>query len=86
MPDHHKLTKEELIERIQSIYETDIGDFKRRVALYLNRFSQNQNKKELKKQIQEIKNFSLYIEVSSENQMKDIDKLRIALLEKLENL
>ena len=80
------LTKEKLIEQIQYVYETDIGDFKRKVALYLNRFAQNQKDQDLKKEIHDLKDSILYMEVSSKNQMEDIDYLRFDLLEKLKSL
>ena len=86
MPYELNLTKEKLIEQIQYVYETDIGDFKRKAALYLNRFAQEQNGQELKNKIQELKNFILYMEVPSKNEMEDIDKLRFDLLEQLESL
>ena len=77
------LTKEKLIEKIQYIYETDIGDFKRRVALYLNRFSESQNDLSLKRNIQDLKVGLLYQEISLESQQEAIDDLRFNLLEKL---
>lgn len=80
------LTKEKLIEQIQYLYETDIGDFKRKTALYLNRFAQNQTDQSLKGKIQELKDFILYSEVSSKNQMEDVDHLRFNLLEELKKL
>ena len=81
-----QLTKEKLIEQIQYVYETDVGDFRRKAALYLNRFVQSQKDQELKKKIKDLKNFVLYTEVQSENQMGDIDHLRFNLLEKLKSL
>ena len=84
--DFH-LTKEKLIERIQYVYETDVGDFKRKAALYLNRFSQGQKDVNLKKKIQDLKNCMLYKEeLSSENQMENVDNLRNILLERLKQL
>ena len=79
-------TKEKLIEQIQYVYETDIGDFKRKTTLYLNRFAQEQKEKEVKNKVQALKNFVLYREIPSNNQMEDIDSLRFELLEKLKNL
>ncbi len=86
MPYETHLTKEKLIEQIQYVYETDIGDFKRKSALYLNRFAQSQTDQSLKNQIQDLKNSVLYSEVSSKNQMEDIDHLRFNLLDKLKKL
>ena len=80
------LTKEKLIEQIQSVYETDVGDFKRKAALYLNRFAQNQKDQELKKKIQNLKDVILCKEVHSENQMESIDHLRFDLLDQLKSL
>ena len=79
------LTKEKLMEQIQYVYETDVGDFKRKTALYLNRFARGQNDRELKKKIQSLKDFILYKEIQGD-QMEDIDQLRFELLEELKKL
>lgn len=80
------LTKKELMDQIQYVYETDIGDFKRKAALYLNRFAQGQKDQDLKKKVQNLKDTMLYATVPSENQMEDIDNLRLELLEQLKKL
>ena len=80
------LTKEKLIDLIQYVYETDIGDFKRKAALYLNRFAQGQEDQSLKRKVQNLKDTVLYREVPSKNQMEDIDNLRFDLLEQLKKL
>lgn len=80
------LTKEKLIEQIQYVYETDFGDFKRKVTLYLNRFCQTVGDQDLRKKIQALKDFALYSEVISTKHMESIDHLRFALLEKLKEL
>ena len=79
------LTKEKLMEQIQYVYETDVGDFKRKTALYLNRFAQGQKDRDLKKKIYSLKNFVLYKEIQGD-QMEDIDQLRFELLEQLKKL
>lgn len=79
-------TKEQLIDRIQYLYETDVGDFRRKASLYLNRFAQSQRDSEMKKQIQSLKNTVLYSEITSERQMDNIDKLRFDLLEQLKKM
>ena len=82
--DH--FTKEQLIEQIKYLYETDVGDFRRKVSLYLNRFAQNQTDSEIKKSIQNLKNTVLYTEISSDNQMDNIDKIRFDLLDQLKKI
>lgn len=79
-------SKEQLIEKIQYVYETDVGDFKRKTALYLNRFAESQKDQDLKKKIQDLKDSILYKELSSENEMENVDHLRVALLEQLKQL
>ena len=32
------MTSQELLKTIETVYETDTGDFKRKISLYLNRF------------------------------------------------
>ena len=80
------LTKQELIEKIKYLYETDVGDFKRKVALYLNRFIESQESTGLKKQLDDLKHEILYQELSHKNQLQNIDELRFLLIEKLQKL
>ena len=86
MSDKSQLTKEKLIEQIQYVYETDIGDFKRKVVLYLNRFIEKQEDQDLKKKIQDLKYSTVCQELSSKDQMENIDNLRFTLLEQLKKL
>lgn len=79
-------SKEKLIEKIQHVYETDVGDFKRKTTLYLNQFTENQTDPSLKNKIQQIKTSTLYKELSLSDEMENIDHLRFALLEQLKNL
>lgn len=83
---NNNLTKDQLIEHIQYLYETDIGDFRRKVSLYLNRFAQSQTDPKVREQLQDLKNVVLYTEVSSNNQMDNIDKLRFDLLDQLKKM
>ena len=78
--------KEKLIDQIQNVYETDVGDFKRKAALYLNRFAQSQTDQSLKNKIQNLKSSILYQEISTKDHIEDIDYLRFALLEKIKKL
>ena len=78
--------KEKIIDQIQNVYETDVGDFKRKAALYLNRFAQSQTDQSLKNKIQNLKSSILYQEVSTKDHIEDIDYLRFALLEELKKL
>ena len=79
-------TKQDLIEQIKYLYETDVGDFKRKSALYLNRFIENQELSDLKNQLNDLKQEILYQELSHSNSMKNIDELRFLLIEKLQKL
>ena len=78
--------KDQLIEQIQYVYETDVGDFKRKASLYLNRFIGSQTDPGLKKKVQNLRNFVLYKELSSEDEMENIDQLRFELIEQLKQL
>ena len=79
-------TKKELVETIKSLYETDVGDFKRKLLLYLNRFAEGPCSEEQKSRIQEIKNFAINMEANFKGEMENIDKIRFALLEQLKDL
>ena len=79
-------TKQELIEKIKHLYETDVGDFKRKAVLYLNRFIEEQETSDLKKQLNKLKHEILYKEVSQATPIKNIEELRILLIEKLQKL
>ena len=80
------LTKQDLIEKIKYLYETDVGDFKRKAALYMNRFIENQKQTELKEKLNDLKHEILYKELSQSNQMRNIDELRFSLIEELQKL
>ena len=80
--NHSKEKK--LIETIKYIYETDIGDFKRKVCLYLNRFIENQSSIEKKKWLENLKKELLYKNLEHKNQLKNIEFLRHSILDKLE--
>ena len=80
------LTKQELIEKIKHLYETDVGDFKRKTTLYLNRFIESQEGSDLKKKLDDLKHEILYQEMPHSNQMKNIDEMRFLLIEKLQKL
>jgi len=74
----------ELIETIKYVYETDVGDFKRKVCLYLNRFIENQSSFEKKKWLESLKKEILYKNLEHEDQEKNIQALRHLILDKLE--
>ena len=80
------LTKQNLIDQIKYLYETDVGDFKRKTALYLNRFIENQDASDLREKLQDLKHEILYQKMSPGGQMKNIDELRFLLIEKLQKL
>ncbi|MCY4321029.1 MAG: hypothetical protein OXC37_01285 [Bdellovibrionaceae bacterium] len=82
----NSLTKQDLIEQIKYLYETDIGDFKRKTTLYLNRFIEDQESSDLKNKLNDLKHTVLYQEISNENQVENIDKLRFQLIEELQKL
>ena len=81
-----KWTKEKLIDQIQYVYETDVGDFKRKAGLYLNRFAESQTDPDLKREIQNLKDRVLFKELEGENEMERLDFLRSFLLEELKKL
>jgi len=78
------MTEKQLIENIKYVYETDTGDFKRKVCLYLNRFIDEENSPEKKKWAESLKKEILYKKLEDENQEKNIQTLRHLVLEKLE--
>lgn len=78
------MTIKELIEAIQYVYETDIGDFKRKICLYLNRFIEDQSSLEKKKWLESLKKEILYKELEHTDQSKNIEALRHFLLDRLE--
>lgn len=80
------LTKQQLIEKIKLLYETDAGDFKRKITLYLNDMIETQSSLEIKKKLEEIKNKLLYQPASSSNQADNIESLRWLLMESLNEL
>ena len=79
-------TKQDLIEKIKHLYETDVGDFKRKAVLYLNRFIEEQETSDLKKQLNKLKHDIFYKEVSQTTPIKNIEELRILLIEKLQKI
>jgi len=86
MSNLNSFKKEKLMEKIQCLYETDVGDFKRKVGLYLNRFLDDQQDSSIKSKVEAIKDFILYQETTSDNEMENVDNLRLALLERLKTL
>ena len=81
----NQMTAKELIETIKYVYETDIGDFKRKVCLYLNRFIESQSSQEKKKWLESLKKEILYKRIEEhEDQSKNIEALRHLVLDKLE--
>ena len=80
------LKKQDLIEKIKYLYETDVGDFKRKVTLYMNRFVEDQKQADLKEKLNDLKHKILYKELTQSNQIQDIDKLRFSLIEELQKL
>ena len=80
------LKKQELIDKIKYLYETDRGDFKRKTALYLNRFTEEQKSEELQTKLKHLKHYILYKESANEDQLESIESLRHILLEKLKKM
>ena len=78
------ITTQELIESIKYLYETDAGDFKRKLCLYLNRFIEQQSSQDKKKWLESLKKEIIYKNLISTDQMKNIDSLRFLLIDKLE--
>lgn len=80
------LQKQNLIEKIQYVYETDVGDFKRKATLYLNRFIDQQKEIKLRQKVQNLRNTILYTESSSKNEMENVESLRLFLIEELKKM
>lgn len=80
------LQKQNLIEKIQCVYETDVGDFKRKATLYLNRFIDQQKEIKLRQKVQNLRNTILYTESSSKNEMENVESLRLFLIEELKKM
>ena len=80
------MTEKELIETIKYMYETDIGDFKRKLCLYLNRFIESEASPEKKKWLESLKKEILYKQLEHKEQSKNIETLRHLALDKLETL
>lgn len=79
-------TKQDLIEKIKHLYETDVGDFKRKAVLYLNRFIEEQETSDLKNKLNSLKHKILYQEMSHSSPMQNIDEMRFDLIEKLKKI
>ncbi len=76
----------DLKETINSVYETDMGDFKRRVITYLNIFLEEEKESSFKLKVKEIKKFIICYITPEESPMEEIDTLRQAILKKLEGI
>ena len=81
-----KLTKSQLIEKIQSLYETNEGDFKRKNTLYLNRFIEQQSSEELKLRLENMKQEWLYQSLPFKDSTENIESLRALLIEKIQKI
>ena len=73
-----------LRETINSVYETDMGDFKRRVITYLNVFLEQEREASVKLKIKEIKKFVVCYITPEINPAEEIDTLRLSILNKLD--
>lgn len=74
---------EDLKKNIDSIYETDMGDFKRRSVTYLNRYLETLNSDTEKMKIKQIKKFVVCYITPEQDIIKEIDELRHVILQKL---
>ena len=80
-------SKEGLIRKIQSLYETDFGDFKRKAILYCNNFSQSPAGQALKSRLRDLKQLILIEEIDpSKEPIENIDRLRQSLIHRLEKM
>ncbi len=76
----------DLKETINSVYETDMGDFKRRVITYLNLFLEQETEISIKLKVKEIKKFVVCYVTPEVDPIEEIDTLRRTILKKLENI
>ena len=81
-----KISKSQLIEKIQSLYETNEGDFKRKNTLYLNRFIEQQSSEELKLRLENMKQEWLYQRLAFKDSTENIESLRALLIEKIQKI
>ncbi len=86
-----------LREQISSAHETDLGDFKRRALLYLNRFAEEAESRRAKKEAGALKDFILRFapppaearqpqDALNQGQGENIELLRALILKKLRGL
>ena len=75
---------EDLKTTIHSLYETDMGDFKRKVVTYLNRYLEEAASNQAKMKIKDIKKFVVCYTTPEKDVIKEIDELRFSVLEKLQ--
>lgn len=79
------MNKSDVKEKIQSLYETDIGDFKRKVVTYLNRYLEGNISNQDRILFKTIKQFVVCYITPEKNIMLEIDDLRFSILKKLES-
>ncbi|MGI9549460.1 MAG: hypothetical protein ACR2M7_05775 [Bdellovibrionales bacterium] len=75
-----------LKDQIKSLYETDMGDFKRKVVTYLNNFLEENKETSFQMKIKDIKNRVICYITPEKNPIEEIDLLRREILDTLENL
>ena len=68
------------IEVVRNLYETEIGDFKRKIISYLNRLESDLNNASLQSFFHQFRESVIC------NETKDIETLRDQVLEKIQNI
>ena len=69
--------KQDFLQQVNDLYEVEMGDFKRKLVTYLNRFEEDLNEPQLKETFFKIKTFLIC------NKTRDIEILRSHLLEEV---
>jgi len=68
------------------MYETDMGDFKRKTITYLNRFLEQETRVDVILKMKEIKDWVICYVTPEKVPTEEIDTLRLMLLQKLKDI
>ena len=73
--------RQEFYDKVKNLYETDIGDFKRKIILYLNRFQEQTQKQEERHPL----DFSFHKirDIVMCNNTTDIELLRLQVMKEI---
>lgn len=79
------MDRNNLKEQINSLYEVDMGDFKRKVITYLNRYLEGAISNQDRMLVKFTKQFVICYITPEKNIIQEIDDLRLSILQKLES-